>query len=151
MHMLAHDALNESRAAAVSGTIVADPILVIDDDPECCRVMTDMLERAGYRVEWTLDPTFALPRIHERRYALVVSDIEMPRMRGTELAAETARVRPPVPTLLVSGRSDEGTRANVRALGAELLTKPFRSATFLKTVDALVGAPPDARTGETCP
>ena len=150
--MRAHETLNESRSAAVSGTIVAgDPILVIDDDPECCRVMADMLEGAGYRVEWTLDPTFALPRIHEHRYALVVSDIEMPRMRGTELAAETARVRPPVPTLLVSGRSDEGTRADARALGAALLTKPFRSATFLKTVDALVGASPDTRTGEASP
>ena len=149
--MLAYDALNEPGPAVVSGSIVArDPILVIDDDPECCRVMADMLEGAGYRVEWTLDPTFALPRIHEHRYALVVSDIEMPRMRGTELAAETARVQPRVPTLLVSARADESTRADARALGAALLTKPFRSATLLQTVGALVSASRAERTAEPC-
>lgn len=140
--------MNETATEAVRGSIVArDPILVIDDDPESCRVMADMLEGAGYRVEWTLDPMFALPRILEHRYAAVVSDVEMPRMRGTQLAAQTARVRPPVPTLLVSGCTDEHTRADARAVGAGLLTKPFRVDVLVRAVSALVNGLPEVHVG----
>jgi DNA-binding response OmpR family regulator len=146
--MQTREAMNETLGTAVSGSNVAgDPILIIDDDPECCRVAVDLLERAGYRVEWTVDPRFALPRIRERRYAAVVSDVEMPSMRGTDLATEAARVRPPVPTLLVSARTDEDTRASAQALGVGLLRKPFRGETLVRAVRALTGPPADAPAG----
>src|SRR5436309_10951096 len=53
-----------------------EPILVVDDDPSCLCIMTDMLERAGYRVEAANDGTGALARIVDRRYALVVRSEE---------------------------------------------------------------------------
>src|SRR5262249_44852697 len=141
--------------APVAGTCLAsptlmahghpvDPILVIDDDPECCAITADMLERAGYRVEWTVDVAFALPRIRERRYALVVSDIDMPRMAGTVLAAEAMRVVPRIPTVLVSGRSDGATRIAARALGAHLLVKPFGRQALLSAIAELMPRPPAA-------
>jgi len=74
-----------------------EPILVVDDDPTCLCIMTDVLERAGYRVEAANDGTGALARIVDRRYALVVADIFMPRLHGLALVAELERVRPGVP------------------------------------------------------
>jgi chemosensory pili system protein ChpA (sensor histidine kinase/response regulator) len=123
---------------------MVDPILVIDDDPECCAITADILERAGYRVEWTIDAAFALPRIRERRYAVVVSDIDMPRMAGTALAVEAMQVVPRVPTVLVSGRIDGATRIAARALGARLLVKPFGREALLSAVADLVPPRPPA-------
>jgi DNA-binding response OmpR family regulator len=142
--------VNQTNPTPVTGNVSTDPILIVDDDPDCCRMTADVLERAGYRVEWTVDPLYALPRIRERRYAMVVSDVAMPAMRGTKLAAETARLKPRVPILLMSARADDGTRAVAHALGVPLVTKPFRAPALLAAVGGLVGEPPEQRLSERC-
>jgi len=115
-----------------------EPILVVDDDPSCLCIMTDMLERAGYRVEAANDGTGALARIVDRRYALVVADISMPRLHGLALVVELERVRPGVPTLLVSAFPDEGTCAAARRLGVSLLAKPFHADALVSRVRELL-------------
>lgn len=132
------------RPAAVARPFL-DPILVIDDDPECGWMTAEMLERAGHRVEWTVAPDFALPRIRERRYALVASDVNMPRLCGTQLAAAAAAVRPAVPVLLISGAADARARITARTLGVALLAKPFRAETLIAAVRTLLAPPPERR------
>ena len=116
-----------------------DPILVVEDDPTCCRMMASALEQEGYGVESTTDPTEALALVRARPYALVVSDVSMPGMSGTTLAAEAARLQPGLQTLLVSALSERQLRADVEALGSLLLTKPVRlevlSAAVRKVLD----------------
>jgi CheY-like chemotaxis protein len=118
-----------------------DPIMVVDDDPVCCRLLATMLELGGYRVEWTTDATLALGRVLERPYALVLADVQMPEMPGTTLAAEIALQRPGLPTVLVSAFADRRARAQAQALGAELIAKPVRSDTLLATVRELLYQP----------
>ena len=110
-----------------------DRILVIDDG-KCCQLMTEILDRAGYSVEWTTDAGFALERLARRRYALVVSDIRMPGPFGADLVAKIREGRPRLPVLLITARVDEGTRDRVRALGAGLLAKPFPPGALLGAV-----------------
>ena len=43
-----------------------DPILVVDDDATCCRMMASALEQEGYGVEATTDPTEALELVRAR-------------------------------------------------------------------------------------
>jgi DNA-binding response OmpR family regulator len=122
-----------------------DRILVIDDG-KCCELMTEILDRAGYSVEWTTDARFALERLTRRRYALVVSDIRMPGPLGADLVAKIREGRPRLRVLLVSAQVDEGTRDSVRALGAGLLAKPFPPGALLGAVRELLG-PSAAPTG----
>jgi DNA-binding NtrC family response regulator len=110
-----------------------DVILVVDDDPMCCRLMAAALELDGHRVEWTTDPVNALGLVRANGYALVVSDVNMPRMLGTTLAAQVGRVQPGLRTILVSAFADPQARAEAKALGTRLLSKPLR-------VDALTAA-----------
>jgi len=108
-------------------------ILVVDDDAMCCRLMAAALELDGHRVEWTTDPVHALGLVQANSYALVVCDVNMPRMVGTTLAAQVGRVQPGLRTILVSAFADRKVRAEAKALGTMLLSKPLR-------VDALAAA-----------
>jgi DNA-binding response OmpR family regulator len=116
----------------------AETILVVDDDPTCLSIMTDVLERAGYLVESASDGTRALARLVDRRYALVVADVSMPRLPGLALVAELRRVRPGVPALLVSAFPDERTCAAARRLGVPLLPKPFHADALVSRVRQLL-------------
>src|SRR5262249_55738826 len=73
--------LGGGMGATVVGSGAAEErILVVDDDPVSCRLMADVLERAGLVVEWTTAATVALERVNTGRIALVVSDVNMPHM-----------------------------------------------------------------------
>jgi two-component system, OmpR family, response regulator CpxR len=113
-------------------------ILVVDDDPVACAMMADVLGRAGYAVEWTSAAAVAIERVAGRRYALVVSDVHMPQMLGTELAVELSRRVPRLPLLLVSARADRRLRAEAAALGVTLLAKPTDRETLLAAVRSLL-------------
>jgi DNA-binding NtrC family response regulator len=135
----------ETRAADRARRTPVDPVLVVDDDAICCELMAMALERDGHRVEWTTDPVHALALVRGRRYALLVSDVNMPRMSGTALAGEVARCRPGLRTLLVTGVADARVRAEAEALGTVLLAKPVRVEVLCSAVRELVRGHADRR------
>ena len=61
-------------------------MLVVDDSITVRRVTQRLLQREGYRVALAADGLQALERLAEERPAVVLSDIEMPRMDGFDLA-----------------------------------------------------------------
>ena len=111
-----------------------EPILVVDDDPICCRAIAEVLERDGYRVESTTDPIAALWRTLKRKYALLVTDLAMPGLAGTRLLTEVRRANPGMPGILVSGFPDRRALADAEELAVPLLTKPFSPDDFLEAV-----------------
>ena len=115
----------------------AEPVLIVDDDQTSCRFMADVLAAAGYRVEWTTDDDAAVERVHRSPYALVIADVTMPGVRGTEIVADLERIRPGSPALLVSAFADGTARAEARRLGVPLLAKPFAADVLLATVHEL--------------
>jgi DNA-binding NtrC family response regulator len=115
----------------------AELILVVDDDPLCCRMTAAALERSGYRAEWTTVPTMALELVHRRPYTLVVSDVRMPSMLGTTLAAQIMKIRPDLRTLLMTALPDRQVIREARTLGMRLLTKPVAIETLIAAVDDL--------------
>ena|SRR5438128_8739913 len=117
--------------------IAADPVLIVDDDPASCRFMAEVLAGAGYRVEWTTDDSGAIERIHRSPYALIIADVTMPGVSGTEIVADLERVRPGAPALLVSAFADGAAQAAARRLGVPLLAKPFAADLLLGTVRVL--------------
>jgi CheY-like chemotaxis protein len=106
--------------------------------------MADVLMGAGYEVEWTTAASVAVERVAAHRCSLVVSDVNMPHMLGTELAAELAKIEPRLPILLVSAFADRRIQAEARALDAMLLAKPIRAEALLAAVRSLLGDPVDA-------
>ena len=119
---------------AVAVPVVALPrgngehILFVDDEEALGRLGRRMLERLGYTVDVTHRPQFALDAVRARpnAYALVITDLTMPGIRGIDLARQMRQIRPGLPILLTSGYSADLTPANMEETGIrEVLLKPF--------------------------
>jgi CheY-like chemotaxis protein len=83
-------------------------ILVIDDDPILIRSMRDVLEADGHQLETALGgqagiDAFAAARGTEREYALVITDLGMPRIDGRKVAAAIKEMSPATPIILLTG------------------------------------------------
>ncbi len=109
---------------------VARLVLVADDEPQLLDLLRRMLSSAGFRVLTARDGAealeLALTRVGD--LAVVVSDIEMPKMSGLELRDALQATVPSLPVLLMSG----STMASANA--PSVLRKPFESAELLDRV-----------------
>jgi DNA-binding NtrC family response regulator len=102
-------------------------LLVVDDDPGIVDYLLDMLRQADYSVAGYTGTAEALDAIAAEPFDLVISDVEMPGMRGLELMAAIHRQRPEQLVLLMTAfGSIDLAMQSVRAGACEFLTKPFR-------------------------
>jgi PAS domain S-box-containing protein len=126
-------------------------VLVVDDEPEMRTLVAEILRGAGYRVLVATDGDAALAMLaREPVVDLLVTDVVMPVMSGTDLAARVAERSPSTRVLFVSGFVPAGAAA---LRGAPLLTKPLRRNDLLDAARRLVPAEPpvaDSR-GEDSP
>jgi two-component system chemotaxis response regulator CheY len=115
-------------------------ILVVDDSAMIRHMVTNALEGAGYRVVTAVDGVDALEKLAaEPETALVVLDVRMPRMSGTELLEASQRDGVfSGPIVMLTTDDGEEPRAHAEALGAKAwLTKPFQRLELLSTVAKL--------------
>jgi FixJ family two-component response regulator len=109
-------------------------VAVVDDDVRILESLEDLLESAGYQV-----------RVHSSGVALLASDIAnidclitdvgMPTMGGFELRERIRQVRPELPVILISGRSDVAAESAVRSRGYDdFFRKPFDGQTLLAAI-----------------
>ena len=115
------------------------PILVVDDDPVSCQLISEILTEQGYDADWATSTADALVSVSQRDYRLVVTDVFMPGVGGTVLAWHLRHLRPDLPILLVTAFPSQTTEADARALGVPLLAKPFVPDALIERVRKLVG------------
>jgi len=112
-------------------------ILFVDDEPAICALAQTFLERLGYRVTAHTDPEEALAQFHEApdQFALVLTNLIMPRMTGVQLAKRISQVRPRLPIVMVTGFSGAWTLAKLREFGIrDLISKPMTLAMLAAAV-----------------
>jgi CheY-like chemotaxis protein len=99
-------------------------VLVVDDESAVRDLLELVLTRAGYMVLTAGDGPEALAKArgHHGRIDLLLSDVKMPLMRGTELAAQLTQERPGIRVLLMSGHSSGPVPPEI---SEALLRKPF--------------------------
>jgi CheY-like chemotaxis protein len=143
-------AIEEAPAAPVSSAM-PDPLpaesghrtaLLVEDDDILRPLMAEMLESQGFEVLAASDGENALERekAHAGPIALVVTDLVMPRLGGSELVASLLERRKDLAVLYVSAHhDDEIAQAAVAAADhCSLLHKPFAPGAFAQAVrDAL--------------
>ena len=81
-------------------------ILVVDDDAEMRELVHDVLKDRGHQVTTAGSGQEALKLLAEQDYAVVLTDLRMKGMPGTELLAEIRRLHPDIGVILMkaSGR-----------------------------------------------
>jgi chemosensory pili system protein ChpA (sensor histidine kinase/response regulator) len=112
-------------------------VLVVDDSITVRRVTQRLLQREGYRVALAVDGIQALDRLREEIPAVLLSDIEMPRMDGFELA-RSVRVSAAwknLPIITISSRTAEKHREMARSIGVNhYLGKPYGEEELLSLI-----------------
>jgi two-component system, chemotaxis family, sensor histidine kinase and response regulator PixL len=120
-------------------------VLVVDDSVTVRRFLALTLEKAGYRVDQAKDGQDALEKLAAGLSpAVVISDIEMPRLDGYGFLAHV-RSKPELkrlPVVMLTSRSGDKHRQLAINLGAtEYFSKPFQEAALLKTLHSLIHVP----------
>jgi DNA-binding NtrC family response regulator len=110
-------------------------ILVVDDDREMCQFLADILREEGYRVEMVHDGQSAVQRYRTDSFDLTITDLMMPRMRGTELVRELKEIDAQALVLLITAFGSIESAVEAMHAGAfHYVTKPFRTDEILLQV-----------------
>lgn len=115
-------------------------ILVVDDDPELCRVLARFLQGQGHTVLTATDPVQGGEVLRQGGIQLVLTDLQMPYMDGlvlTELLAKDPAYAS-IPVILMSGLPEEEVQQKGLAKGAKFfLAKPISFPRLSELVKSL--------------
>ena len=113
-------------------------ILVVDDDLELSSLIGYALRQAGYLVVEAGDGVAALEAFERESPALVILDVNLPRLSGLEVCRRI-RAASRTPIMMLTVKSAEEDQVQALDLGADdYLTKPFSPRTLLARVRALL-------------
>ena len=101
-------------------------ILIVDDNDQMCSLLADILELFDYQTLQARNGEEALHRLKEDRFDLVITDLRMPKMSGTELLKLIKKDQPHLPVVVVSGFTPGNTQNVIIGEQADgFLNKPF--------------------------
>src|SRR5437868_9395436 len=105
-------------------------ILIVDDDASVVEYLVEALG-SRYHATGETSPEVALARVAAEEFDVVVSDVEMPGMRGTQLLSAILEVKPRQAVLFITAfGSIELAVETVRAGACDFVTKPFKRDTL---------------------
>ena len=117
---------------------MSQSVLLVDDDPGVLDVVAFMLRREGFEVDAERDGTAALGKAREQPYDVVILDVMLPGMSGTDIC-RALRAESDVPIVMLTARDAEIDRVLGLELGADdYVTKPFSTAELLSRVRAIL-------------
>lgn len=101
-------------------------ILVVDDEPAYRKILSELLEGIDCAVDVAADGEQAVKMASSSEYDLVITDLSLPKMNGTQVLAAVKRAHPDTPVLLVTGYAAVDTAIEAMKLGAyDYIAKPF--------------------------
>jgi DNA-binding NtrC family response regulator len=100
---------------------MSETILVVDDDDDLRSVASIALNSLGYQVLETGDPLKAIQLVKAQPVDLLLTDVIMPLMKGTDLADRVQAASPRTKVVLMSGYMT----ADIAPSGRPFLAKPF--------------------------
>ncbi|MFN8826256.1 MAG: sigma-54-dependent transcriptional regulator [Planctomycetota bacterium] len=114
---------------------VAPRVLVVDDERDLAELNAFFLQRAGYTAKVATSAEDALALMAQEPFAVVVSDVRMPRMNGMELLTAVKRSDPDVEVLLLTGHPDlQAAVASIKLGAFDYLAKPYDEKALVERV-----------------
>ncbi len=128
----------------------AEPILVVDDNPDNLMLTQILLDMAGYDVHTAVDAEQAREALKQSRPSLILMDIQLPGMDGLDLTRplrQTPEFRD-VPIVALTAYAMKGDEENARRAGCDgYITKPIDTRTFASVVGGFLRAEPASAEG----
>ena len=119
-------------------------ILLIDDEELITVSLRKLLNRQGYDVVTANDVAFALQKIKDTDFDLIVSDVRIPGVDGIEGIQKIRSTlkkldKPSIPEILITGYADLDKYEKAMSLNVtEYLYKPFDNSEFLEIVKRIL-------------
>ena len=125
-----------------SGDRPPPTVLVVDDEAPMRALERRVLEDLGYRVLEAGNGTDLVDLLAAGAcFDLLIADLDLPVVRGDEMARRIRRSRPDLPVLYVTGHSEWLLDGRTLAAGEAFLAKPFSVAQLRDAVSLLLTAP----------
>ncbi len=117
-------------------------ILVVDDEADTCRNLSDILTDVGYQVDTALDGFAALKLVRQKCYDIALLDLKMPGMDGLTLYRQLRKICSKTVALVVTAYANEATAEEALAAGAwQVLPKPVDLERLLCLVEEALNQP----------
>jgi two-component system, OmpR family, phosphate regulon response regulator PhoB len=116
-------------------------VLVVDDDPDVCDLVTYKLEQSGFEVRRAFDGDGALREVARRAPDLVLLDIMMPGISGLEVLERwrSDQATAGIPVVLLTAKAQENDVERGFELGADdYVVKPFSPRELVRRVTAVL-------------
>jgi PAS domain S-box-containing protein len=144
-HPAAADGHGPDTAVTVGGN---ERLLVVDDEKAITHLLERSLSKLGYRVTAVSDGEEALRLFMEKPQAfdLIITDLNMPKVMGSDLARAVLQARPEIPIILCTGFSEKIHLEQAKAIGfREVLLKPVARDLLCRLVRKHLDAKGEAR------
>ncbi|WP_148686274.1 response regulator [Candidatus Nitrosocosmicus hydrocola] len=116
-------------------------ILIVEDEPELCRIYKQYLKGSGFKVVSFTNPSLAFDYYTQNisKFAVVVTDVRMTGMSGIELACKIRKLNRGLKIFLITGYDIDDRVKNSKEYGDahidKVLEKPFKLKTLKEFID----------------
>jgi DNA-binding NtrC family response regulator len=115
-------------------------LLVVDDEVELMRALSDSLGEQGFAVKGVSRPADALDALSDGEFDLLLSDLMMPGTDGIALLQQALEIDPNLVGIIMTGQGTIPTAVEAMKSGAfDYVLKPFRIQTMLPILDRAMG------------
>lgn len=136
--------IDQSRLLAmiddIVGSISSPVALVVDDDRDIVRLLSETLRRKGFAVAGAYDGAEAVESLKQRIPDIIVTDLKMPKMDGYELIdrVKTTPEWAHVPVVVMTAHRIDPDKIRVLDLASHLLNKPITLEGIAREVEAVL-------------
>lgn len=112
-----------------------EKLLIIEDDRAIHKALKQLFEPEGYSIELATDGVAGLSAFRASTPSLVLLDLKLPQMPGSDVCREIRKTKPSLPIIILSATTDEIDKVLLLELGADdYVTKPFSPKELLARV-----------------
>ena len=115
-------------------------LLIVDDNRDLCKVISDILSDKGFEVTSVYDGESGVSRIKEGNFDLMILDYKLPGINGIEVLRQARIIQPSIITIMMSGYRFE--TVGEKALDAGVYTfldNPFSIIKLVEIVREALG------------
>ena len=110
-------------------------ILVVDDDPEMCALLSDVLRGEGFSVFSRSESLEASKILRKEEFDVLITDLKMKGLKGLDLLEEAKKVAPLTPVIIITAFGTIASAIQAMKMGAyDYITKPFQMDEIVLTV-----------------
>lgn len=126
----------ETQNNTKTNKVYRGSVVVIDDEPDMCKILTKALNIEGYHVTAFTSPLRGLEYVQKYRPDLVLTDIKMDELDGMEVLRQVKEIDPNIVVIMITAYGTIEGAIEAMKLGAfHYLKKPFQLDEMLALID----------------